>query len=496
MKYTKKFASLLLALVMVLSLAATAAAADGTLVDTGMEGELPNGSITINSAVSGETYKAYQILYLESYDPASKAYAYKANSAWEAWLKENAKNYLTFDEQGYVTWKESADVAAFAQLLKGNLSGKTAAATAAVTDGAASVTLNGLKLGYYLVDTTVGTLCALDTTTPTATINEKHTLPTIEKSVQEDSKLPAADESDTSWGTNNDADIGQTVNFKITVHAKKGAKDYVVHDKMSSGLTFDANSVVIKAGDATLTPYSAEGPDNYHYTVVTSGLETENPCGFHIQFKQAYLDTISTDTDLVITYSATLNESAVTGSVGNPNETWLTYGSISKTNIAQTTTYTYAFELVKTKSTNAVLNGAKFKLYDAATGGNEILLAPAADGSYYVTTVAANATVITAGKVTVKGLDSGTYWLEETEAPAGYNKLKERVEIKIEEADLIATMDDSTWKAGGVHVINYTGTELPETGDLGTAVFYAVGSILLVSAAVLLITKKRMRAAE
>ncbi len=492
MKYTKKFASLLLALVMVLSLAATAAAADGTPADTSMEGELTSGSITINSAVSGEAYSAYQILYLESYDLASKAYAYKANSAWEAWLKENAKNYLAFDEQGYVTWKKDADAAAFAQLLKGNLSGKTAAATAAVTDGAASVTLNDLKLGYYLVDTTVGTLCALDTTTPTATINEKHTLPTIEKSVQEDSKMPA----EGGWGVENDADIGQTVKFKITVHAQKGARDYVVHDKMSAGLTFDANSVVIKAGDATLTPYSAENLDNYHYTVVTSGLETENPCGFHIQFKQAYLDTISAATDLVITYSATLNESAVTGNVGNPNETWLKYGDVSKTEPAQTTTYTYAFELVKTKDNKAVLNGAKFKLYDAATGGNEILLALAADGSYYVTTVKADATVITAGKVTVKGLDSGTYWLEETEAPAGYNKLKERVAIKIEGADLIATMDGSTWEAGGVHVTNYTGTELPETGDLGTAVFYAVGSILLVSAAVLLITKKRMRAAE
>ena len=121
-----------------------------------------------------------------------------------------------------------------------------------------------------------------------------------------------------------------------------------------------------------------------------------------------------------------------------------------------------------------------------------------ADGTYRVATGAEkNAegfqpATIEAGSVTIKGLDSGIYYLEETKAPAGYNVLPGRVEVKIEGANLNATVTDNTWTDGGVHVINQTGTELPSTGGIGTTIFYVLGSVLVVAAGVLLVTKKRM----
>lgn len=88
-----------------------------------------------------------------------------------------------------------------------------------------------LELGYYLVDSSLGALCSLNTTAPDAVIKDKNSKPDTEKKVEEDSTK--------EYGEKDDADIGQTVNFKTTISAKKGAENYILHDKMSKGLTFD-----------------------------------------------------------------------------------------------------------------------------------------------------------------------------------------------------------------------------------------------------------------
>ena len=237
MKLSRKILSLVLALVMVMGLAATAFA-------EGAEETTTKGSITIQNALRGETYNAYQILYLESYSAENETYAYKANSAWEDWLKEDSqKKYVSINDQGYVTWVEGASAADFAKAAKGQLSDKTADGSAKPTaDG--SATISDLKLGYYLVDSTVGTLCSLDTTNPSVVMREKNEVPTIKKEVLED--------SNESWGDVNDADIGQIVNFRSTVSAKPGARKYVVHDKMVSQLEF-VGVTSITAGIATLS---------------------------------------------------------------------------------------------------------------------------------------------------------------------------------------------------------------------------------------------------
>ena len=487
MKLNRKILSLVLALVMVMGLAATAFAEGG-------EGATTEGSITIQNALNGETYHAYQILYLESYDAVKETYAYKANSAWEEWLKEDSqKKYVSINAQGYVTWVEGADVADFAKAAKGQLSGKTPDGSAKPTaDG--SATISNLGLGYYLVDSTVGALCELNTTKPNMEITDKNPRPTIKKEVQED--------SDENWGDVNDADIGQDVNFKSTVSAKPGARKYVVHDKMDAALKFDGVTS-ITAGDTTLT----EGTD---YTVVTTGLTDD--CTFHIAFTETYLNSITADTDIVINYTAKLTSDAVAGT-GYVNETWLDYGDNQHTERDTTTTYTWKLPIYKyhkAGETKKPLAGAEFILYKGSEESNRDY-AQVTNGKLTgwtkVKTDAARLVSGDDGMIAVEGLDADTYYLEETKAPRGYNKLAGPVKVEIShtvtDADthMTHTLKQGTTdvekveKVDEVKIENKSGTELPSTGGIGTTIFYVLGSILVIGAAVLLITKKRMSAA-
>lgn len=479
MNMTRKFASLLLAMILVLCAVTPAMADQGVNNDS--------GKVTIENAVVGQTYTIYQLLVLESYNTESKAYSYKATEKWKDFIASAAiqKVYLNTDEDGYVTWVDKADPAEFAKLAQkyakdhniGNQGSKEATTT--------TVEFTGLNLGYYLVDSTLGILCSLDTTEPSVTIKEKNEVPSVDKQVQEDSNK--------EWGKENTAQIGDTVNFKTTVSAKPGAQGYVLHDKMSEGLTLNQDSIAIEG----LT----KGTD---YTV---SFENDDQCTFEITFAQTYLDTITTSKDLVVNYSAILNEKAVVSPAVNPNATYLEYGEALegkdkfKTPESETKTLTYEFDIVKTDSQNKVLNGAEFELYDAKTGGEKIALVKEKDGVYRVATTAEKSeegfqsAKIEVGQALVKGLDADTtYWLEETKAPEGYNKLPERVEVKVEKANLKAEVSGGMWIKDGVHIVNQTGTELPSTGGMGTTLFYVVGGVLVVAAFVLLVTKRRVGA--
>ena len=480
MKLSRKILSLVLALVMVMGLAATAFAEEDAETTT------ERGSITITNALGGETYNAYQILYLESYNAEKKIYAYKANSAWEEWLRTQT-TYVSFDSQGYVTWVEGASAADFAKAAKGQLSDKSA--DGHVTPSAdGSATISNLKLGYYLVDSTVGALCELNTTKPGVEIMDKNPIPTIEKKVQED--------SDETWGDVNDADIGQTVKFKSTISAKPGARKYIVHDKMDSQLEF-GGVTSITAGDTTL----AAGED---YTVVTSGLT--DGCTFHIVFNQTYLDSITADTKIVINYTAKLTSDAVAGT-GYVNDTWLNYGDSQHTEHDSTTTYTWKLPIYKYHmdgETKTALPGAEFILYKGSEENR--VYAQVTEGKLTGwTTTKTDATTLVSdnnGMIEVEGLDADTYYLEETKAPGGYNKLAGPVTVVISHTvsgegaqNMTHTLKQDTIDVGRVEIENKSGTELPETGGIGTTIFYVLGSILVIGAVVLLITKKRMSAA-
>lgn len=471
MRHVKKVLGAMMAMFMVLAVSVTTAFA--AVNDN-------SGKITINDAVDGHTYNAYQILVLESYDEAHEAYAYKANVDWANWLKTQTQ-YVSIDAQGYVTWVEKADAAAFAKAAIAHAKEASIQPDRTVTADGTTVEFTELNLGYYLVDTSLGTLCSLDTTTPEAEMFEKNEQPPVKKEVKEDSTV--------NWGEENTAEIGQTVEFKTTIGAKPGAESYVLHDVMSAGLTLDPDSI-----EATgLTKGQDAESGDYH--VVTTGLSDN--CTFEVVFHQSYLDTITTDTDIVVTYDAVVNENAVIAGDGNSNKTQLKFGEDSdfETTWDETKTYTFKVDVVKTDGDKKVLDGAQFKLFNAKTGGDEIALVKVSDGVYrlakdgetgveYITTVD--------GQLEIKGFDANTnYYLEETKAPDGYNKLAERVEIAVKDANLEASVSNDTWQSGGVHVVNHTGSLLPTTGGMGTTIFYVAGGAIVIAAAATIAYRKR-----
>ncbi len=467
----KRIASLLLALVMVFGLGTTAFAA--------MEGELPGGSITITNPAEGQTYNAYQILYIESYDAEAKAYAYKANSAWADWLATQTA-YVTIDDQGYVTWVDGADEVAFAKLAAAQLAGKTADGTATAAEGGTAVTISGLKLGYYLVNTTLGTLCALDTTNPAVNVTEKNEAPESTKEVKED--------SNNAWGAENDADINQKVEYQSTIEVKDGAVNYKFRDTMTDGLTFN-NDVVVKIGDT-------EVEDSNYTLTVPDGEYT-----FTIAFDNEWIAEQVGET-ITITYSATLNENAVAGEA-ETNTADLEYGNKPEderdtTPDDETKTYTWEFKVFKYTGDNTPLAGAEFKLYKLV--GNDKTYAIVDDNGELTgwTTTEGEASTLTSGEdgyINISGLDADTYYLTETKAPAGYNELAEDVTVIIDsDGNVKETADGAPLADKTVKVLNNTGAELPSTGGMGTTIFYVLGGILVLGAAVLLITRKRMSA--
>ena len=482
MKLTK-IASLILAIALVFSLGITAFAAE-------------SGSITINGISAGNTYEIYKLLDLESYDSVSGAYSYKVNSDWNAFFATpEALSYVAIDGNGYVTWTAAEDddtVAAFAKkalaFAEANgidpVKSSTVSGQFVVTGN--SGVFSGLELGYYLIDSTMGALCGLTTTNPDASINAKNGAPTIDKQVQEDSTG--------QWGASNTAEVGQDINYRVTINVHQGAQNYVLHDTMSAGLSFNEGSVsiqhVVPGVKEEIVPIT-------DYEVVTNGLG--DTCTFEIRFLQSFCDKLETNDKVIISYSAKITEEAIVSYDTYTNNAILSYGVDHKTSEDSVTTKTFEFDIVKTDSQNNLIPGAEFKIYDAATDGNEVAVVKVNENTYRraLSTEAGESIVVTndsgKGMIRVIGFDNGTYYLEETVSPAGYNKLTTRTKFIISDNDLNAIFNDGIYSTGsGVHVVNKTGSMLPETGGIGTTLFYVVGGILVAGSLVFLVTKKRM----
>ena len=521
MKVIKKITAMMLSIMMVLGMCSVVGAESAGTGET--------GSITISNAIAGQTYKIYKILTLDSYksEPSTAGkdegfYSYKPAQGWKVFFEEPGKGseYVDINENGYVTWKPGVNEAKAAELAQEALKYATANVGRTVFDETndiheklatgetgkkVSLTFENLPLGYYLVDSSAGALCSLDTTNPDATIQEKNGVPSVKKEVQEDSK----GDQNSAWGNENTADIGQKVNFKTTITAKKGAENYVLHDTMSDGLTFDANSVNVKLkkkNDGSEEPLKAA-----QYALVKPGTETKGTkCTFEVKFEKALCDTLENDDQLIVTYSATLNENATVGTTGNKNKTWLKYGENTdlETTLGETTTKTYEIPVYKYTNTNGTKNaleGVVFELYkdETCTSANQIkLINKGKDSSsnydlYRIATssetgAVTQITTSTEGKFKICGLDEDTYYLKEVTAPKGYNKLSAPVKITIGENGTI-TVNDKSITGTDVEVENKSGSILPSTGGMGTALFYIFGAILVVGSGVVLITKKRMK---
>mgnify|MGYP004467724027 CR=1 FL=1 len=493
MKLLKKIAAIMLSIMMVLGMASVVSAdtTSGTSAAT-------RGKITINNATVGQTYKIYQILELESFSgkPSSGTntgnYAYKVATGWSEFITTGEGNTYLEITDGYVKWKGATDAASVAEFAKKALAYATSknliATKTADKVAATTVEFTDLALGYYLVESSVGALCGLTTTDNEVTIQEKNGAPSVKKEVQEDST--------SAWGDSNTADIGQTVNFQTTITAQLGAQNYVLHDKMDKGLTFDGTVTVKKNGaDVAETNYTLKKSTD-------SPASITDDCTFEIAFTKDFCDTLKANDQIIITYSATLNENAVIAGEGNKNTTKLTYGDSSETTPSTTTTKTFelpVFKYTMKNSTETALADATFTLSKNDDGTNPIKLVKdiTTGGIYRVaktneTGTVTSVTTPTSGKFTIKGLDADTYYLTETQQPAGYNKLSAPIKVVIAEDGSI-TVNDQTPSVTEVKVENNTGSILPSTGGSGTTLIYILGAVLVLGSSVVLITKKRMR---
>lgn len=472
MKYLKRAASLLLALVMALALAAPAFAAD-------------EGSITVDNPQKDQDYTAYKIFDV-AYNDGKSAYSYTIDSSseWFGTVDTYAKTEnsgLTLEKVGETTiYNVSVDKAkfsapAFAEALKAAVEGKDG--TKLTADGTV-VSAKNLPLGYYFVTSSTGALCNLTTTNPNVTIHDKNDVP--------------FDKTDDKQSV----EIGETVNYTITgkVPDTTGFKTYKyqITDTMSTGLTFN-NDVKVYVGGTEIT-------ENFT-------LKTGADAGGKAFVLDIDVMELTAGAKIEVKYSATVNENAVAKI--EKNHATLDYSNdpndSSKTTPREDEETVYSAKLVidkyETDNKDAKLAGAKFVLYKEVTeSGTTTKL-------YYKYTEAtaaekakvewvddkAQATEVTTGSdgaANFVGLKDGTYYLEETEAPAGYNRLKDPVTVKINGENATEANPSALTHTEGV--ANNTGTELPSTGGMGTTVFYVIGSILVLAAVVLLVTKKRM----
>ena len=491
MKYMKKFMALLAALTLALTMAVPAFAESGTASN--------KGTITIDNAVTDTTYKAYRIFDLESYDTEQNAFSYKLSTKWKDFpaysttidgKTVSAADFFSVNSAEYIEWKDAKKDAGadFAKLAKDFVDKNTIACDETKTATGAKVTFTDLTLGYYLVDTSLGSLCSLNTTAPSATILEKNSNTTIKKEI-----VTAGGDTVDS----NSAGIGDTVNFKITITVKDGdPKGYVLHDQLS-GLTFDSDSLKVTIGTRTLNA----GTD---YTLVA------NPNGdsFDVEFKDG---TLKTNDVVVVTYSATVAANATIAGEGNTNKAKLEYNGKDSTE-EKTTTYVWKLNVHKytrnSTGDEVALSGAKFVLYRMAGDTKEYAKLTNGRIAGWVANKGDATTLETfsEGNISIEGLNEGIYYLKETEAPAGYNKLTKPIEVKITATpDANATgvsetveyrnQNDSAYTPATnaiVKVLNEAGTQLPSTGGIGTTIFYVIGGGLMAVAAVLLVTKKRM----
>ena len=468
MKTMRKLFTVLLALAMTLALAVPAFAAD-------------TGSITITNPQGDHTYTAYKIFdvtytadgvnysYTISDTDAAfstvKAYADVAANGLKLTAVANTNKYNVSIDTGF-------SAASFAQHLRTNVNSLGTGTAFTKVDN--TVKASGLALGYYFVSGTSGTVCEL-ATAKDIQIRDKNEVPQIEKVVNDND------------GT---VEIGQVLTYTITgkVPSTTGYTEYTyeVTDTMSEGLTFSKDVKVTIGG-----------------TDVTAAATITNKAnGFVASVNMMkYQDQI--DKPVVITYTATVNEKAIVNDK-ETNTAVLKYSNdpADKDSYDESTVTVdvFSFNIVINKyatgNENTKLEGAKFVLknnegkyykYDAATKAVTWV-----DDKSAATEVSTDAN----GAARFDGLQAGTYSLEETVAPAGYNQLTKDIIIVLDKTGS-ATINGAASAPGTDHslttgVANSTGTVLPETGGTGTVIFVALGALAVICAGVFLVTNKRM----
>lgn len=466
MKTTRKLFTVLLALTMTLALAVSAFAAGttGSITITNPQGDHPYTAYKIFDVTYSGDHYSYTISGTDAAYSAVKAYADKADSGLALEAVGNTGKYNVSTDGRF-------SAASFAHYLKENVS--SLGTGTAFTKVGNTMKASDLALGYYFVAGTSGTVCEL-ATAKDIEIRDKNEAPQIDKSVNDDD------------GT---VEVGQVLTYTIKskVPSTKGYTEYTyeVSDTMTEGLTFHKDVQVTIDGKT-----------------VTDATITNNDNGFVVSINMMkYQDQI--DKPVVITYTATVNEKAIQ-SDKETNKATLKYSNdpANKTSFGEShdEVNVFSFNIVINKyadgNESTKLEGAKFVLKNN-------------DGKYYKYDAAtkavtwvdnkADATEVTTdknGAARFDGLEAGTYYLEETAAPDGYNQLTKDITIVLDKDGKTTINGEPSTLGDGLSltagVANSTGTMLPETGGIGTAIFVALGALAVICAGVFLVTNKRM----
>lgn len=463
MKTMRKLFTVLLALAMTLALAVSAFAAETT------------GSITITNPQGDHTYKAYKIFDV-TYAGDNYSYTISDTDAAYTTVKEYAdvtanglKLTAVANTNKYnVSTDTKFSAASFAKHLNENVN--SLGTGKAFAKAGNTVKASDLDLGYYFVSGTSGTVCEL-ATAKNIEIRDKNEAPEIKKDVDDKDRT---------------VEIGQKLTYTITgkVPSTKGYTEftYQVTDTMSEGLTYNKDAKV-----------TIDGKD------VTANI-TNNDDSFVASVNMMdYQEKI--DKPVVITYTATVNEKAIQRNE-ETNTATLKYSN----NPADKDSFKESSVKVDVFSFNIVINkyakdNDSTKLKDAK------FVLKNSESKYYkydakaVTWVndKTDATEVSTdanGAARFDGLQAGTYYLEETAAPAGYNQLTEDITIVLDKNGT-ATIDGNASNPGTARslttgVANSTGTALPETGGTGILIFVALGTLAVICSGVFLVTNKRM----
>ena len=507
MKRMKKIMALMLAAIMMMAMSVTAFAAEdatGTLTLT-----VNVKTTTPAQDLKGQTINLYKLFDVtESKSGETTNYAYTVNNTYKAALASVLKIGETAKDEEFV--KAVADQEATIQQFANDFTAKALTdnlgatkTSEKITESKTSYEFTGLDAGYYLVYVTGGkeiqsSLVTVDETT--TTVNLKTEAPSITKTADKET-----------------VSIGQVVKYTVTgsIPDTTGYAKYVykIHDELSTGLDFvnDANGTALGT-DATAVKVTVAFKDatDANTAPTEATLDSKNNKIMSLDLS-AWVKANQTNKgkEFTVTYYAKVNKDAV---VTNNNKASLEYGNnpgdTTTTTPSEAKTNTYPLDIKKiNKNTSGMLAGAKFSLYRSATdaeNGENAITVTGSNGSYVVNADSKNtvfesvATEVGNGyNLHLNGLAAGNYWLVETQAPEGFNKLTAPIKVTITktgDAEWTVSKDGTAEDDKIIDVENSSGSLLPSTGGRGAIAFAVIAALLVFGVAVSFIRDKRKEA--
>ncbi len=460
-------------------------------------------SISVENAKKGETYSAYKI-FDTTYSASGVTYYIHSNDAYYSDVagSELFKLVKSGDDTYQVTWDTSIDGNIIIQFFTGiGAKGQPAgnATAEAQGDEPATAVIFLPDPGYYFVTTTLGSVISITTADPDALIRDKNSEPVLTKGVRDESHEDEG-KTETDFEKKDEADIGDILEFEITIGQAAHLSGLCLHDYTDPGLSFGGNeSIRVYLG--SIEEENIVSPGNYK---ITNESTCHEGCLFQILFDDKWLDSLSSTDVIIVTYTAVVNEQA---EQDNWNHAIIKYGHDSWSVPADTDTQVFGFELKKTDEAGNKLDGAVFTLHEAAKTSDLLGEIKLDDLIYFVKDSEGNYIVakdgsdepgavgeIAVGSVSVFGLEAGSYILEEQKAPDGYNRLDHAITLTID-AEGNVTFSDGSSSAEGeiITVINQSGSPLPGTGGIGTSIFYVLGLLLILAAGTVLVMRKQKK---